>query len=158
MNSVTRVEASAYASLVALVVVFGWFQMKMMDGWSIVEQPASALLGVYFTVLVVSTLSEILISAVGARVSGARRIEKDERDFAIEARANQNERLFIIVAVNVLIWQALWEGALEGHALPKIDLTSLPTLFFFLFAVLFGGEIVKRVSTIWLYRTQSARG
>jgi len=158
MNSVTRVEASAYASLVALVVVFGWFQMKMMDGWSIVEQPASALLGVYFTVLVVSTLSEILISAVGARVSGARRTEKDERDFAIEARANQNERLFIIVAVNVLIWQALWEGALEGHALPKIDLTSLPTLFFFLFAVLFGGEIVKRVSTIWLYRTQSARG
>lgn len=156
MGSLTRSEGQAYASLALLIAVFAWFQMRMMDGWTIVQQPASELLGVYFVVLVVSTLAEILISAAGAALTGGRRIERDERDFAIAARAQQNERLFIIVAVNVLIWQALWEGALEGHALPKIDITSLPTLFFCLFAVLFGGEIVKNLSTIWLYRTQSA--
>jgi hypothetical protein len=84
-------------------------------------------------------------------------VERDERDHAIEARANQNERLFIIVAVNVLIWQALWEGLLGAHSFPRIDITRLPAVVFLLFALLFGGEMVKRVSTIWLYRAQTPR-
>lgn len=150
MTSITRMEARAGASLLVLAAVFWWFQMRMLDGMTVVDQSAGKLLGVYVVVIAAMTVAEIIIATLTSGAGG--RIERDERDSAIEARANQNERLFIIAAVNVLIWQALMEGAFAGHVLPTIDLTSLPVLFFWLFAVLFGGEIVKRLSTIWLYR------
>jgi len=153
MGSITRTEWEAWGSLIVLAAVYWWFQMRMLDGFTIVDQPAGRLLGIFFVVIALTTVAEILIAAAAP---GGRKIAKDERDHAIEARASQNERLFLIVAVYVLIWQALWEGAIAGHVFPKIDLTSLPVLFFWLLTILFAGEMVKRISTIWLYRTQSA--
>ena len=151
MASITRTEWQAWASLLLLGAVFGWFQMRMLDGFAVVDQSPRKLLGVYIVVIAAMTIAEIVIAALSKGFGG--KVRRDERDIAIEARANQNERLFIIAAVNILLWQALMEGAFAGHALPKIDLTSLPVLFFWLFAVLFAGEMVKRLSTIWLYRT-----
>lgn len=153
-----RAEQYSWASLVALVVIFGWFQMRMLDGWAIVDRPATTLFGIYLGVIVAATLAEIAIAVALKLLSRGQAIERDERDLAIEARANQNERIFIIAAVNVLVWQILWEGMWAAHARSPIDFTRLPALFFVLFALLFGGELVKRVSTIWMYRAQSARG
>lgn len=153
MGSMTRTEWQAWASVAGLAAVYWWFQMRMLDGFQVVDQSAARLLGVFMVVIALSTLAEILIAMLGA---GGGKVAKDERDFAIEARANQNERLFIIAAVNVLLWQALMEGVFAGHALPKIDLTSLPVLVFWLLTILFAGEIVKRLSTIVLYRLQGA--
>lgn len=150
----SRSEQYSWASLLALTAVFAWFQMRMLDGVSIVDQPARKLLDVYLLTLVALVFAETAI----ASLLGARTATMDERDHAIEARANLNERLFLIAAVNVVIWQALMEGAFAGHDLPRIDLGRLPTLFFVLASILFAGEAVKRVSTIWLYRVQSARG
>ncbi len=151
----SRAEQYSWASLIALCVVFWWFQTRMLDGMTIVDQPAGALFEIYLIVIAASTFLELVIAAVVAR---GRSIEKDERDLAIEGRANLNERLFMIGAINVAVWQALWEGLLDGHKLPRIDLTSLPTLIFVLFAILFAGEAVKRLSTIILYRAQAVRG
>ena len=150
----SRAETYSWASLAALAAIFAWFQMRMLDGVSIVDQPARKLLDVYLLTLVALVFTETAI----ASLLGARTETMDERDHAIEARANLNERLFLIAAVNVVIWQALMEGAFAGHDLPRIDLGRLPTLFFVLASILFAGEAVKRVSTIWLYRVQSARG
>lgn len=158
MSGMNRTEAQAWASLVSLGAIFVWFQTRMMDGWTIVDHGPSALLSIYVTVLVLSTLTETLIAAAGAGLGGKRRIAKDERDFAIDARANQNERLFIVAAVNVLVWQLLWEGVFPDFGPPWLDLASTPAIFFWLFAILFGGEIVKRISTVSLYRLQSAHG
>jgi len=151
---VSRAEQYSWASLIALCVVFWWFQMRMLDGLTIVDQPAGALFEIYFFVIAASVFLEIVIAAI---LTPGRTIAKDERDLAIEARANLNERLFMIGAINVVIWQALWEGLLDGHSLPRIDLTSLPTLIFVLFAILFAGEAVKRLSTIILHRAQAVR-
>jgi hypothetical protein len=155
MGSMTRTEWQAWASLAALLAIYWWFQMRLLDGFEVVEQPARELLGVFFVVAVLSTLSAIAIGAIG---TGARKVVSDERDHAIAARANQNERFFIIAAVYVLLWQALMEGVFTGHALPKIDLTSLPVLVFWLLTILFAAEAVRLVSTIALYRLQSAAG
>lgn len=151
----SRAEQYSWASLAALLVVFWWFQMRMLDGLTIVDQTAGALFEIYLMVIAASVFLEIVIAAV---ISPGASIEKDERDLAIEARANLNERLFMIGAVNAVVWQALWEGHLERLDIPRINLTSLPTLFFVLFAILFAGEAVKRVSTIVLYRAQAVRG
>jgi hypothetical protein len=152
-----RAEQYSWASLVALVAIFGWFQMRMLDGWTIIDQPASRLFWVYIVVITAATVAGGLIAGAFRLLARGQAVERDERDHAIEARANQNERLFIIVAVNVLIWQALWEGLLGAHSFPRIDITRLPAVVFLLFALLFGGEMVKRVSTIWLYRAQTPR-
>lgn len=153
MGAITRTEWQAWASLATLGAVYWWFQMRMLDGLEVVDQSAGRLLGVFIVVAALTTVAEIIIASLGA---GGRRVVKDERDHAIEARASQNERLFIIAAIYVLIWQALMEGVFAGHALPKIDLSSLPVLFFWLLTILFAGEAVKRISTIVLYRLQSA--
>ena len=152
-----RAEQYSWASLVALVAVFGWFQMRMLDGWTIIDQPASRLFWVYIVVITAATMAEGLIAGAFKLLAQGQAVERDERDQAIEARANQHERIFIIVAVNVLIWQALWEGLLGAQSVPRIDITRLPALVFVLFALLFGGEMVKRVSTIWLYRAHTPR-
>lgn len=154
----TRAELNAIFSLIGLAGVFWWFQMRMLDGVTIVDQPASKLFWIYLVVIAVATIVEILIASGVALVFGKKSAGKDERDHAIEARAGQFERYFIIVAINVLLWQALMEGLMDGHALPRIDLTSLPTLFFALFSVLFAGEMVRRIATLVFYRLQSARG
>lgn len=151
----SREEKYSWLSLIGLFAVFWWYQMRMLDGLAIADQSAGRLFSVYIAVIIASTVIEIIIASLLAGTGGGRRVEKDERDRAIEARANSNERIFIIAAVNVLIWQALMEGVFAGHALPKIKLTDLPTLFFALFTVVFAGEAVKRISTIWLYRAQS---
>lgn len=153
-----RAEQYSWASLVALVSIFGWFQMRMLDGWGIVDQPASTLFGIYLGVIAAAAVAEVFIAIGLSLVWRRQAVERDERDQAIEARANQNERVFIIAAVNVLVWQILWEGMWAAHARPPIDFTRPPALFFVLFALLFGGELVKRVSTIWMYRSQAARG
>lgn len=153
----SRAEQYSWASLLGLVAVFWWFQMRLLDGVHIVDLPASALLGVYIAVIAATTVIEIAIAAVLAAMSG-KSTAKDERDVAIDRQASLNERIFMIAAINILIWQALMEGVFGRHPYPRIDLSHLPTLFFSLFAVLFGGEIVKRISTILLHRLQTSHG
>lgn len=148
----SRGEKYAWASLVMLGGVFWWFQMRMLDGWTIVDQPASELLAVYFAVITAATILEIVIAALIVRPARGEAVERDERDRLIEARAGEVERWVIIVGVNILVWQALWEGVLDGRQLPKIDVAHLPTLFFVLFAILFAGEAAKRVATIVQHR------
>ncbi len=152
---VSRAEQYSWASLTSLGIIFWWFQMRMLDGWTIVDQSAERLLSIYFVVIAATIALEVVIAVVLDALGGGKAPAKDERDLAIDARAGLNERLFFIGAINVLVWQALWEGALDGHGLPRIDLTRLPTLFFALFTILFIGEAVKRLSTIWLYRAQA---
>lgn len=158
MGGINRSEAQAWASLMSLVAIFFWFQSRMLDRWTIVDHAPSSLLSIYIAIIVLATLTETMIAATGAGIGGQRRVSRDERDHAIEARANQNERLFIIAAVNVLVWQLLWEDVFPDHGPALLDLASIPAIFFWLFAILFGGEIVKRASTVWLYRLQSAYG
>lgn len=154
----TRAEQYALGSLIALAGVFWFFQMRMLtDGAMIVDQSSGALFRVYITTIALATISEIGIQAGLASLHRGKAATPDERDLAIQSRANQTERVFMIVAINVLVWQLLWEGMIPNHAMPRIDLTHAPTLMFILFAILFAGEAVKRISTLVLYRLQGGR-
>lgn len=150
----TRAEQYAWASLAAMASVYWFFQMRLLDGAEVADQAPARLLWTYFTVIALATIAEIIIAGALGAVHG-KSVAKDERDHAIEARANQNERLFIIAAVNVVVWQALWENLIPDHVMPHIDLTQPAALFFWLFTILFAGEAVKRVTTLWLYAAQA---
>ena len=147
-------EKHAWGSLIAMGLIYYYFQMRMLDGWGIVSTTPKDLLGLYIVVVVLSIISESVIAAILANKKLGD-IEKDERDIQIEARANGNEHLFLIAAINIFLFHVIADAAFENHILPRYDLTDLSSLVFVLFSVLFAGEAVKRISIIYLYNNHS---
>lgn len=144
-------EKFAWASLVASAVVWAFFGMRLTDGGQIVEVGVRHLVWTYIATVVLMVATHSLIAAVLARKPRGIAF-KDERDHAIAARADRIEGYVVTVVVNVLVIHALADAAFAGHALPRFDLSSLPTLVFALITTLFAGHLVKQVATIWMYR------
>jgi uncharacterized membrane protein len=92
----------------------------------------------------------IIAALLAARRTGS--AFKDERDAAIEARADRIEGYVLAVIINVLVVHALADASFAGHALPRVDLASLPVLVYALLSALFAGHIVKQAAIVWQYR------
>ena len=146
----TQAEKYSWLSLITTGAIFLYFKMKMLDGWSVVDQSAERLIGVYVVVVILAIIAETALALFVAGARGA--VTKDERDHSIEAKSNGNAYFFICAAVNVIVLQLLADEAFAGHILPRIDLTSPPTIFFALFAILFAAQFVKLLSTLIYYR------
>jgi len=123
----------------------------MTDSWAVVNVSPGHMIWTYGAVVVLMIAAHALIAGLLHALAGSE-LEKDERDLAIAARAERIEGVVVLVAVNVLIIQALAQAALAGHALPHIELGTLPVLFYALLTVLFLGHITSQAATIWLYR------
>jgi hypothetical protein len=121
-------------------------------GLTIVEQPAGRLLWTYVSLAVIAIIAESVIASVLAVQAGKGGVDKDERDAAIEARANLTSYWFMAAALNVIVIHVLANAAYGGHVLPQLNLTSLTGVAFALLFVLTGAEIVKRLAVIWSYR------
>lgn len=144
-------EKFAWASLVASAVVWTFFATRMTDGGQVVDAGAAHMLWTYVTTALLMAIAHSVIAAVlAARPHGI--TFKDERDHAIEARADRIEGYVVVVTINVLVIHALADAMFAGHTLPRLDLSSLPTLVLALITTLFAGHIIKQVVTIWLYR------
>lgn len=144
-------EKFAWASLVASAAVWAFFGMRLTDGGQILDVGVSHLIWTYVATVVLMAATHSVIAAVLARKPRGIAF-KDERDHAIAARADRVEGYVVMVVINVLVIHALADAAYAGHALPRFDLSSLPTLVFALITTLFAGHVVKQVATIWMYR------
>jgi len=140
-------EKFAWGSLLASLLVWLFLTMRMTEGWVFVDASPRDMIWTYGAVVVLM----IVAYAVLAGVLGGE-AEKDERDLAIAARAERMEGVVVLVAVNVLIIQALAQAAFAGQVVPGIDLGALPVLFYALLTVLFLGHLTSQAVTIWLYR------
>lgn len=145
-------EKFAWSSLVVAALVWAFFAMRMTDGGWMADVSPRHMLWTYVATVVLMIVSHSIIAALLAagRAGGAL---KDERDAAIEARADRIEGYVLLVAINAMVIHALADAAFAGHALPRIDLGSLPTLVFALMSALFGSHIVKQAAVIWQYRS-----
>jgi hypothetical protein len=144
-------EKYAWGSLGASLLVWGFLTMRMTDNWAVVPVSPGHMIWTYVAVVVLMIAAHsALAGALNAR-AGARGA-KDERDLAIEARAERIEGWAVLVSVNVLIIHGLAEAVYAGHVMPRIDLTALPVLFYVLLTVLFLGHVVSKAAIIWLYR------
>jgi amino acid permease len=158
----THAERYAWLSLVAWTGIMFFLLMKFTDGveilgqsigLTIVEQSAGKLLWTYVTLAVVAIVAESIIASILAARAGNASVERDERDVAIEARANLTSYWFMAAALNVIVIHVLANAAYGGHTLPQLNLTSLTGVAFALLFVLTAAEIVKRIAIIWNYRT-----
>ena len=144
-------EKFAWASLVASAAVWAFFAMRLTDGGQVVEVGVPHVLWTYVATVVLMVATHSVIAAVLARKPRGIAF-KDERDHAIEARADRIEGYVVMVVINVLVIHALADAAFPGHVLPRFDLSSLPTLVFALITTLFAGHAVRQVATIRMYR------
>ena len=157
----SHAERYAWLSLVAWTAILFFLLTRFTDGievlgqsfgLTIVEQSASRLLWTYVSLAVVAIIAESVIASVLAVRSGKEAVERDERDVAIEARANLTSYWFMAAALNVIVIHVLANAAYGGHTLPQLNLTSLTGVAFALLFVLTSAEIVKRIAVIWNYR------
>ncbi len=147
----TRTAKYSWASLLTTGMIFLFFVMRMLDGGQVVEPSPTALLGIYVKLIVMFIIAETVI-AIGLAVTGAKHnIEKDERDLAIEARANQYGSYFVIAAVNVIIIYLLAGSAFDSRAVQLVDMTSTSSAFFVLFSVLIFGHLIGLGSALISY-------
>jgi len=151
----TMAEKHAWGSLIALGSVYYFFQMRLLDGWGVADVSSEHLFWTYILVIVFSIVAEGTIAAFFADKKTGN-IEKDERDYMIEARANSAEHLFLIVSINIMLFHIIADAAFDNHLFPSINLSDLPSLVFVLFSLLFVGEGIKRIFTIYYYRAGEA--
>ena len=157
----TKSERYAWGSLIATAAIFYFFQMRMLDGWTVVEQPATAIFGTFVIVVVLSIIAEGVLAGYvfSDRLSGP---DADERDKAIEARANANSGIFYTAALSIIALQTIAAEAFVDH--PRFDdltviainnflaLDSAAKVFFTLFSLIFVAHFVKLISSLWMYR------
>lgn len=120
-------------------------------GLTLVEQSAARLLGTYATLAVAAIVAESAIAAVLAARPG-RGVERDERDVAIEARANLAAYWFTGAALNVIVIHALAGGVYGSPLVPWLGPPSLTGVVFVLLLVITLAQVVQRVATLWAYR------
>lgn len=144
-------EKHAWASLVASILVWSFFTMRMTDGGAIVEASVRHMVWTYAAVVILMIVAHALIAGVLA-AGGSEDGLKDERDHAIEAKAERLEGYVVLVAINGLVIHALADAAFAGHALPSLELASLPALVYVLISVLFAGHVFSQAAIVWLYR------
>ena len=140
-------EKFAWGSLLASLLAWLFLTMRMTEGWVVVDASPRHMIWTYGAVVVLMIVAYAVLA--GVLGGGA---DKDERDLAIAARAERIEGVVVLVAVNVLIIQALAQAAFAGQVVPSIDLGTLPVLFYALLTVLFLGHLTSQAVTIWLYR------
>jgi len=145
-------EKFAWGSLFASLLAWLFLTMRMTEDWAVVAASPRHMIWTYGTVVILMIVAHaVLAGLLHARAGSG--TQKDERDLAIAARAERIEGVVVLVAVNVLIIQALAEAAFAGHALPRADLGTLPVLFYALLTVLFLGHTTSQAVTIWQYRS-----
>lgn len=150
----SKAQAYAIGSLVSSGLIYLFFQMRMLDGWQVVEMPAGQLFWTYVVVVVLAIVAEIILAGY-VFAQGKDGVDLDERDHAIDARAEANAGLFLAAAVNVIIVHAVAMAAFPGGSFQGLSdalaLDSPARILFILMSVLFIGHWVKMITKLYLY-------
>ena len=150
----SKVQQYSWGSLITTGLVYLYFQMRMLDGWRVVEQSANLLFWTYITVIVLAIVAEGILSGfVFARNKGE--VDMDERDKSIDARAEANAGIFLAIGLNIIILHAIASQAFPGKTFiglsENLYLETPAQILFVLMSVLFISHWVKLITSLYLY-------
>jgi len=164
IEDMSPAEAYSWVSLLATGIIFAYFYQKMTyGGYKVVEYSSGTLMEIFVGLIIMT----IVIHAIIAGIFAAKRKtnideldfeprEKDERDIQIEHKGERYSHWFIYAAVNVIIFQLLFEnsfgGGAPGEYTAPFSVLGPSKMFFALMASLFIGDIIKRVTMVMEYR------
>lgn len=150
-------ELNAVGSLAACVLVWAFLTMRLTEGGVPVPVPAKHLLFTYAAVVVLMVAALALVGALLAvrreRQGRGGEVERDERDAAIELRAERISGFVGLAGLNVLVVHAIGTVAFGGGAanLPAMP-DSISGYVFALLSVGFAAHAAGQMATLWLYR------
>ncbi|MFT5776081.1 hypothetical protein [Hyphomonas sp.] len=155
----SRSEIRAFGSLIIAGIVVWFIQMRFLDGWQVVDVPASHMLSTYVIATIGMIVGEIVVTAgstIGETMlngaAAASASVEDERDQMIARRAELISHWFLIAVVNVLVLQLILQEAYPSPLFTPLAIVSTSGLIFSLLALLFAAHIVKMIATLVLYR------
>ncbi|NNC35997.1 MAG: hypothetical protein HKO02_00960 [Hyphomonadaceae bacterium] len=159
IEDMSPTEAYSWVSLLTTAGIFWYFYQRMWDGFQIVQHSPGGLIEIFVGLIIFTIIAHAVIAGIFSvqRNKGAGELdfeprEKDERDIAIERKAEQYSHWFIYAAINVIIFHLLFENAYSPEYDPPFSVLGPSNMFFVLMGSLFVGDIIKRLSMILAYR------
>ncbi len=123
-----------------VIVVFGWPDL--------LPDYEQQFFQIFFNVFWIAVIIEIIVE-ISKDKKG---VEKDERDFLIEAHGLKNAYGFLSFAVAVILVNLFLSNLFQGQSELHSMIGGTEAIFHSLFLVLFGSNIVKRVTQLYYYR------
>jgi len=159
IKDMSPAEAYSWVSLLATTGIFWYFYQHMTDGFSVVEHSSRSLIELFVGIIIFTIIAHATIAGIFAAKRGEKLDEldfepreKDERDIAIERKAERYSHWFIYAAINVIIFQLLFENSFAPEYDPPFSVLGPSNMFFALMGSLFVSDIIKRVTMVLEYR------
>jgi hypothetical protein len=157
----TESERYAWLSLLAWIGIMlflmtrfttGYEIMGNSIGFTIVEQSAGRLLGIYLGVMIFAIIAEGIIAGATAARGAGKAVGKDERDLMISRRASLASYGFMALALNLIVLHVLASATYGQPVIAGLDFTSSTGIAFAILFVLVSAEVVNRATLVWNYR------
>jgi hypothetical protein len=145
-------EKNAWWGLLSGIAIWLYLAMRFTDGGRIVQVSPGHALESYVTMIVLWIVASVIPAVLAAKDPDGE--DRDERDRAIAALGDRWEGYVVVIAVNVLVVQALANAYYVDRqpSIPRLELDSMPAMVFALLTVLFLGDAVKQSVIAWQYR------
>jgi hypothetical protein len=145
-------EKNAWWGLLSGILIWAFLAMRFTDGGYIVEVSPGDALETYVSMVILWIAASVIPAVLAAKDPTGQ--AKDERDRTIDALGDRWEGYIVVIAINVLVVQALANAYYVDRqpSIPRLDLATMPATVFVLLTVLFLGDAVKRLVIVWQYR------
>ncbi len=156
----TPTEKQTWGSLISGILVFGWFIMKMTDGFSIVAYEGNSLLLIFIGVIIVTIIAKIIMAIAAAIFLGPNKQDEDymqdERDLAIERNADRIGFLVVTSLIAIVIMLLVLQDSSPSYRLGienwHLRIEGSAGMFFVLMSSLFVGHLLRDSAIILFYR------
>ncbi len=136
----TSLATSISVLIFYILIVFGWPDA--------IPDYSSRFVKIFFNVFCIAVLIEIIVEIS----EGNKKVQKDERDFIIEAKGLKVGYSILVITMMIALVQVFITNFTSNYA-PQFPITvETSTIFHFLFLSLFLASACKRAIMIYNYR------
>ncbi len=136
----TSLASSTSVLVFYLLINFGWPDL--------IPDYSARAFKIFFNVFWIAVVVEIIVGIT----EGKKKVQKDERDFIIEAKGLKVGYNVLVVALVIALIQVFVSNFTQSYA-PNLPFAiEISSIFHFLFIALFSASAAKRVTMIYNYR------
>jgi|AntRauTorcE11897_2_1112592.scaffolds.fasta_scaffold11677_3 hypothetical protein len=146
----SKQELLAWTSLGTSVSVI-FFYVLFAFGWpEILPDYSEQFSNIFFNVFWIALVAEIIIESN----EGKKEVNKDERDFMIEARGLKHAYSFLSVVIIFMLGHLFLNNIFGGQSEIHAMVRGPEATFHALFIALFASNIVKRITQLYYYQIE----
>ena len=144
----SKQEILSWTSLATSVSVLV-FYILINFGWpDIIPDYSARAVKIFFNVFWIAVIIEIIVEIS----EGKKKVQKDERDFIIEAKGLKVGYNILVITLMVALVQVFISNFTQNYAPNLLFAIEVSSIFHFLFIALFSASAAKRATMIYNYR------